>query len=353
RKFESMNNAAGNTETRISPDEALSLLRRNDLLDLGQRAHETRLRIADPEVVTYVVDRNVNCTNVCSSRCEFCAFYREPEHPEAFVLSDEEIFVKLQELVDVGGTTVLLQGGLHPGLEFSYYTRLLSMMKERFSLHLHAFSPPEIIAMRNLYHRPIRDILLDLQSAGLDSIPGGGAEILADAVRNKISPNKCSADEWIAVMEEAHRIGLPTTATMMFGHVETYEDRIEHLLRLRDLQDRTGGFTAFICWTFQPRNTRLENTMPMGGHEYLKTLAVSRIFLDNFPHVQASVITQKEEVGQVALFFGADDMGGTTIEENVVRLAGTSHCATEQRLRELIEDAGFRPRKRNTRYERI
>ena len=312
-----------------------------------------RLRIADPDVVTYVVDRNVNYSNICSAQCGFCAFYREPDHPEAFVLSDEEVFSKLRDLVDVGGTTVLLQGGLHPGLEFSFYTHLLSVIKERFDIQLHAFSPPEIIGMSRLYHRPIRDILLDLQSAGLDSIPGGGAEILADRVRKRISPKKCSADEWIQVMEEAHRIGLPTTATMMFGHVETYEDRVEHLVRLRDLQDRTDGFTAFICWTFQPMNTRLDNLLPAGGHEYLRTLSIARIFLDNFPHVQASVITQKEEVGQVALFFGADDMGGTTMEENVVRLAGTSHCAGEQRLRELIEDAGFRPQKRTTCYEWI
>jgi len=207
--------------------------------------------------------------------------------------------------------------------------------------------------MANREKRPIRDVLLDLQKAGLDSIPGGGAEILSDRVRRRISPRKCSADEWVQVMEEAHGIGLRTTATMMFGHVETYQDRVEHLVRLRDLQDRTGGFTAFICWTFQPRNTRLQRLLPVGGFDYLKTLAISRIFLDNFPHVQASVITQKEEIGQVALFFGADDMGGTTMEENVVRLAGTSHCASEQRLRELIEDAGFRPQKRNTRYEWI
>lgn len=348
-----MPNTTPPTKTRVAPEEALSLFHQNDLLDLGKWAHETRLRIADPGVVTYVVDRNVNYSNVCSSQCDFCAFYREPGHPEAFVLSDEDLLAKMQELVDIGGTTVLLQGGVHPSLPFSYYTWLLAILKERFDIHLHAFSPPEIIGMSRLYDRAVRDILLDLRSAGLDSIPGGGAEILSDRVRRRISPRKCTADEWIMVMEEAHRIGLPTTATMMFGHVENYEDRVEHLLRLRELQDRTRGFTAFICWTFQPRNTRLEHIMPAGGHEYLKTLAISRIFLDSFPHVQASVITQKEEVGQIALFFGADDMGGTTIEENVVRLAGTSHCASEQRLRELIEDARFRPQKRNTRYEWI
>jgi cyclic dehypoxanthinyl futalosine synthase len=341
------------TNTRLSPEEALRLFRENDLPSLGRRAHEMRLAVADPHVVTYVVDRNVNYSNVCSAQCDFCAFYRPPGNAETFVLSNEELLAKVQELVDVGGTTVLLQGGLHPSLPFSYYTRLLSLLKERFDIHLHAFSPPEIIGMNRLYCRSVRDILLDLRSAGLDSVPGGGAEILSDRVRRRISPRKCTADEWILVMEEAHRMGLPTTATMMFGHIETYEDRVEHLVRLRDLQDRTGGFTAFICWTFQPLNTRLQDIMPAGGHEYLKTLAVSRVFLDNFPHVQASVITQKEEVGQIALFFGADDMGGTTIEENVVRLAGTSHCASEQRLRELIEDAGFRPQKRNTLYQKV
>ena len=348
-----MSRSALSADTRLSPEEALRLFHENDLLDIGRRAHEKRLQTADPGVVTYVVDRNVNYSNVCSAQCDFCAFYREAGHPEAFVLSDEELLTKVRELVDVGGTTVLLQGGLHPELPFSYYTRLLSILKGRFEIHLHAFSPPEIIGLSRLYDRAVRDILLDLRSAGLDSIPGGGAEILSETVRQRISPRKCTADEWIRVMEEAHRIGLPTTATMMFGHVETYGDRVEHLVRLRELQDRTGGFTAFICWTFQPLNTRLDHLMPAGGHEYLKTLAISRIFLDNFPHVQASVITQKEEVGQIALFFGADDMGGTTMEENVVRLAGTSHCASEQRLRELIEDAGFRPQKRNTRYKWI
>ncbi len=336
---------------RISPDEALTLFRDGDLLDLGKRAHDLRLRIADPNVVTYVVDRNVNYTNICTARCEFCAFHRDSNDPDAFVLNRNQLLTKVQELVDVGGTTVLLQGGIHPGLDFDFYKWLLSTIKEQFDVTLHAFSPPEIVGMAKLHKKTIRDVLIELRDAGLDSIPGGGAEILSDGVRQQISARKCSANEWISVMEEAHTIGLRTTATMMFGHVETYEDRVEHLMRLRDLQDRTGGFTAFICWTFQPRNTRLQHLLPVGGFEYLRTLAISRIFLDNFPHIQASVITQKEEIGQIALFFGADDMGGTTMEENVVRLAGTSHCASEQRLRELIEDADFRPQKRNTQYE--
>ncbi len=341
------------TSARLSPDEALALFQHGNLIDLGEQAHATRLRIANPDVVTYVVDRNINYSNVCAAQCDFCAFYRKPDDPEAFLLSNEEIYRKIRELLEIGGTTILLQGGLHPSLDFSYYTRVLSAIKERFQVCIHAFSPPEIVWMAHLYSRSVRDIIADLRSAGLDSLPGGGAEILSDRVRTRVSRGKCNSAEWLGVMEEAHRLGLRTTATMMFGHVETYADRVEHLRCLRDLQDRTRGFTAFICWTFQPRNTRLADREPTGAHEYLKTLAISRIFLDNFPHLQASVITQKEEVGQVALFFGADDMGGTTMEENVVRLAGTSHCAGEQRLCELIRDAGFRPQKRNTQYQWI
>ncbi|HQO33422.1 MAG TPA: cyclic dehypoxanthinyl futalosine synthase [bacterium] len=348
-----MSASISQTAARLSPDKALALFQHGNPIDLGERAHEVRLRIANPDVVTYVVDRNINYSNVCAAQCDFCAFYRKPDDPEAFLLSDEEIYQKIRELLEIGGTTILLQGSLHPSLEFSYYTQLLSGIKERFDVCLHAFSPPEIVWMARLYGRSVGDIVVDLKNAGLDSIPGGGGEILSDRVRSRVSPRKCTSAEWLGVMEEAHRLGLRTTATMMFGHVETYEDRVEHLRCLRDLQDRTHGFTAFICWTFQPRNTRLAHLQPMGAHEYLKTLAISRIYLDNFPHVQASVITQKEEIGQVALFFGADDMGGTTMEENVVRLAGTSHCAGEQRLRELIRDAGFRPQKRNTRYEWI
>ncbi len=338
---------------RISPDEAVELFQNSDLIELGRRAHEARLEIADPNVVTYVVDRNVNYSNVCTADCDFCNFYRKKNDEDAYVLPDEEIFQKLKELKAVGGTTVLLQGGLSPTLPFSYYTNLLTKIKENYGLHIHGFSSPEIIAFHRLFKRPIRDILVDLQAAGLDSIPGGGAEILHDDVRKSITRGKCSTSEWLEVMETAHGLGMPTTATMMFGHVETYEHRIAHLEALRQLQDRTGGFTAFICWTFQPNNTRMSEIISAGGHAYLRQLAVSRLYLDNFPHIQASLITQGPKVGQLSMLWGADDMGGTMMEENVVKSAGTSCVTNERQIVKMIKDAGFRPQKRTTRYEWI
>lgn len=340
-------------QTRLSPEEGVELLQKGDLLELGQRAHEARLEIADPEVATYVVDRNINYTNVCTADCDFCAFYRKKNDSDAYVLPDDAIFQKLQELKDVGGTTVLLQGGLSPTLPFTYYTELLRKIKERFGIHIHGFSAPEIVAFHRLFKRPVRDILLDLKAAGLDSIPGGGAEILHDEVRDAITRGKCNTTQWLEVMEIAHEIGLPSTATMMFGHIETYEHRIAHLEALRQLQDRTMGFTAFICWTFQPYNTRMDTIIPAGGHAYLRQLAVSRLYLDNFPHVQASLITQGMKVGQLSLFWGADDMGGTMMEENVVKSAGTSCTTNERQIVKMIRDAGFRPQKRTTRYEWI
>ena len=339
--------------TRIPPEEGLELLREGELVELGRRAHEVRLEIADPQTVTYVVDRNINYSNVCTADCDFCAFYRKKNDPGAYVLDDGELSAKLQELVDVGGTTVLLQGGLSPTLPFSYYIDLVRKIKEEYGLYVHGFSAPEIAAFHRLFKRPVRDILIDLQAAGLDGIPGGGAEILHDEVRGAITRGKCNTAQWLEVMETAHGLGMATTATMMFGHVETCEHRIAHLEAIRQLQDRTGGFTAFICWTFQPYNTRMSHILPAGGHAYLRQLAVSRLYLDNFPHVQASFVTQGMKVGQLSLFWGADDMGGTMLEENVVKSAGTSVTTNERQLRRIIEDAGFRPQKRTTRYEWI
>ncbi len=331
----------------------MALLQEGDLLDLGRRAHEARLDIADPDTVTYVVDRNVNYSNVCTAECQFCAFARTEGVPGAYVLPEDELHRKLQELKDVGGTTVLLQGGLSPTLPFTYYTDLVSTIKHRFGLYVHGFSAPEIIAFHRLFKRPIQAILSDLHAAGLDGIPGGGAEILHDDVRDAISRGKCNTAEWLEVMETAHNLGMPTTATMMFGHVETFEHRIAHLEALRQLQDRTGGFTAFICWTFQPNNTQMSHLLPAGGQAYLRQLAVSRLYLDNFPHVQASLVTQGLKVGQLSLAWGADDMGGTMMEENVVKSAGTSCTTNEAQIRHAIEDAGFRPQKRTTQYEWI
>jgi cyclic dehypoxanthinyl futalosine synthase len=320
-------------------------------MELGRRAHEIRLRIAEPKIVTYVVDRNINYTNICSASCDFCAFYRTVKEDDGYVLSNEEIFDKIDELVCTGGTQILLQGGHHPKLTLSYYCDLLAKIKHRFGVDLHAFSAPEIIHFSRLNKKSVAEVLKELQSAGLDTIPGGGAEILSDRVRNAITRGKCSTAEWLSVHEEAHKIGMRTTATMMFGHVETYAERAEHFNHIRNLQDRTGGFTAFIPWTFQGRHTRMESVPEAGAVEYLKTLAIARLFLDNVQNIQASFITQGKQVGQMALFFGANDMGGTMMEENVVAATGIHNCSNEKEVRRLVADAGFIPQKRNTLYQ--
>lgn len=337
--------------TRISCDEAVEMLRTGDLNSLGEQAHEMRLDKAAPDIVTYVVDRNINYTNVCAATCDFCAFYRKVRDDEAYVLPDEEILGKIQELVDQGGTQVLLQGGMHPHLPLAYYTDLLTKIRERFEVDIHGFSAPEIHLVSKITRNPVSYILRELQAAGLNTIPGGGAEILSDRVRNEITKGKCNTQQWLAVHEEAHKLGMRTTATMMFGHIETLEERVEHFNHIRELQDKTGGFTAFIPWTFQASNTQMEDVPESGAVEYLKTLAVARIFLDNVPNVQASFITQGKQVGQMALFYGANDMGGTMMEENVVAATGVHNCSHEKEVRKLVEDAGFMPRKRNTLYE--
>ncbi|MBI2876367.1 MAG: dehypoxanthine futalosine cyclase [Candidatus Tectomicrobia bacterium] len=337
---------------RIDREEALALYHACDLLSLGAMAHALSLarRPHAREVVTYVVDRNINYTNVCLSQCRFCAFWRPPGHPEAYVISWPQLAAKLEETLALGGNQILLQGGLHPELDLGFYEELLARIRASYPIHVHGFSPPEILHIARQSRRSVPEVLKRLKAAGLGSIPGGGAEVLVDRVRTEISPQKCTAREWLGVMEAAHRLGLRTTATMMFGQRETVAERIEHLLAVRALQDRTGGFTAFIPWPFQPQNTALggESTSAL---DYLKTLALSRIVLDNFANLQASWVTQGPQVGQIALLFGANDLGSTMIEENVVRAAGTAYCLAEAELRRLIADLGLLPRRRNVFYE--
>lgn len=340
---------------RLADEEALLLFERATLPELGEGAHAVRLRLHPDPVCTYIVDRNINYTNTCITYCKFCAFYRPPGHPEEYTLSREILAQKIRETKALGGVQILLQGGHHPYLKLDWYEDLLRFMKS-FDIHVHGFSPPEIQHFATLNRMPVREVLVRLRAAGLDSIPGGGAEILVDRVRERISPLKIRSDAWLEVMEEAHALGMKTTCTMMYGHVETYADRVEHLRRLREQQDRAlargngGGYTAFICWSLQPDNTEMAGAPKTGGHEYLKTLAVARMYLDNIPNIQSSWVTQGEKVGQMALLFGANDMGSTMLEENVVSQAGATFRMTEAAIRRVIEDLGFVPRRRNMYY---
>ena len=346
--------AVKNIPSALSRQEALRLLMAGRLLDLGRRADAVRRELHPDNVVTFIADRNINYTNICVCRCTFCAFSRAARDPDAYVLDMEEVFKKVGELVDEEGTQVLLQGGLHPDLPLEYYEKLLSSIKARYAVHLHAFSPPEIYHMSGISGLPIRDVIRRLMDAGLDSIPGGGAEVLSDRVRKRISPKKISAGQWAQVMREAHALGLNTTATMMFGAGETPEDILDHLYLIRDIQEEAlmggkGTFTAFIPWTFQPQNTPLGGTSPTAV-EYLKVLALSRIVLDTVPNIQASWVTQGPKVAQVALSFGANDFGSTMMEENVVASAGAHYRMTRDEIIALIQDAGFRAAQRNTAY---
>ncbi|NPA94467.1 MAG: dehypoxanthine futalosine cyclase [Thermodesulfobacteria bacterium] len=334
--------------SRIDENEALWLYENADLHTLGQLASTRRYQKNPEPIVTYVIDRNVNYTNICISGCKFCAYYCGPDKEGGYVLSFDELGRKIEETKALGGTQILLQGGLHPELGLDFYEEMVRFIKG-YDIHLHGFSPPEIVHFSNISGLSIEEVLKRLIDAGLDSIPGGGAEILVDRVREKIAPRKATASQWLSVMETAHKLGLKTTATMMFGHVETVEDRVTHLSRLRELQDRTGGFTAFIPWPFQPGNTAID-CRPATAHEYLKVLAVSRIFLDNFQNIQASWVTQGYKVAQMALFFGANDFGSTMIEENVVAAAGVSHRLSEEDIRRHIRGAGFEPRQRLMDY---
>ncbi len=342
---------------RISPEEAVRLFETTDMLLLGNIASRISRKKLKERVVTYIVDRNINYTNICITDCAFCAFYRKEDDEEAYVHPFETIAGKIEETIALGGRQILLQGGHNINLKIDYFEDLFRRIKERFGIHLHALSPPEIVHTAKISKLTIVDTLNRLNDAGLDSIPGGGAEILVDRVRQKISPHKCSTREWLDVMDCAHGMNIPTTATMMFGHVETVEDRVEHLRRIRDQQDKTMGFTAFIPWPFQPGRTELgldhDISSQVTGLDYLKTLAISRIFLDNFDNLQSSWVTQGPKVGQMALYYGANDMGSTMLEENVVRAAGTVHCLNEEDIRRIITDSGFKPQRRNMRYERV
>ena len=340
---------------RISSGEAVELFRSTNMLLLGNVASRIARRKQKNRVVTYIVDRNINYTNICVTDCTFCAFYRKERDEDAYVHSFETIADKIGKTVASGGNQILLQGGHNIDLQIDYFEDLFRRIKERFDIHLHALSPPEIVHTARISRLTIDETLERLSAAGLDSIPGGGAEILVDRVRRKISPHKCSTNEWLDVMDRAHRMDIPTTATMMFGHVESIEDRVEHLYRIREQQDKSGGFTAFIPWPFQPGRTELSIDLGISGQvtglDYLKTLAISRIFLDNFDNLQSSWVTQGAKVGQVALYYGANDMGSTMMEENVVRAAGTVHCLNEEDIRRIIIDGGFIPQRRNMRYE--
>lgn len=354
--------------TRIARDEALGLMRDEDLLALGQRAEAVCRQLHGDRVRTFAADRNINMTNVCTSGCRFCAFYRPEGSPEGYVLSDDELSAKIAEALQRGATHILLQGGLHPQWGLEEAERLLAGIRRRFEIHLHCFSPPEVVHFARGSGCDVRTVLSRLRDAGLGSLPGGGAEILSDRVRRLVSPLKCTTAEWLDVMRTAHGLGLRTTATMMFGHTESLEERLEHLDHLRRLQNETGGFTAFICWPFQATGTALGADLAAGraaapwrrdgrwrktsAVEYLRTLATTRVYLDNFEHVQASWVTMGPKIGQAALRFGADDLGSTMMEENVVRAAGVAHRQSRDELVELIARAGFEPRQRDCLYER-
>lgn len=337
---------------RIGDDDFLLLADRAGLYDLAFLADAIRERLHPEGMVTYVIDRNINYTDICVSACKFCAFYKAPEDRGGYLLSFDELGRKIEETRALGGTQILLQGGLHPDLPLSYYEEMLRFIKAT-GIHVHGFSPPEVWHFSKLSGLTVAEVLQRLIAAGLDSIPGGGAEILSDRVRQATAPRKCTADQWLDVMEEAHRQSLKTTATMMFGHIETMAERLEHLRRLRQLQDRTGGFTAFIPWPFQPDNTVLADTEKTTAMGYLRMLALSRIYLDNFANIQASWVTQGPKIAQLSLFFGANDFGSTMIEENVVAAAGVSFRLTEEEIRRLVSDAGFSPRQRRMDYSLV
>jgi cyclic dehypoxanthinyl futalosine synthase len=340
---------------RISAGDAHRLLLDGDLLKLGMAADAIRNRINDPGVASYNVDRNINYTNVCVYRCRFCAFYRRPGDPEGYLLPFEEIGRKIEETLALNGTGILLQGGVHPELPIGYYEELLRFIRDHYpEIHVHAFSPPEVKFIARKERMPFYEVIGRLQQTGLMSIPGGGAELLSDPVRRRVAAYpKCSAEEWIDVMRQAHRHGLRTSATMMYGMGEELAARVEHFQRVRDLQDETGGFTAFISWTFQHDHTEMEEVPETYAHDYLKTLAVSRIFLDNVVHFQTSWVTQGKKIGQLALKFGADDMGSIMIEENVVSAAGTCYKMSQDEMEHLITSAGYTPRQRTNLYERF
>jgi cyclic dehypoxanthinyl futalosine synthase len=339
---------------RLTFDEGVALFDCRDLPALGRAADAVCRRLHPEPYRTYNIDRNINYTNICAAVCDFCAFYRKSTDADAYLLPREEIYKKIEETIALGGDQTLMQGGMHPSLKLEWYEDLLRDLKTRYpKFNLHAFSPPEIWHFHKINKLPLREVLRRLKEAGLGSLPGGGGEILVDRVREAMTINKCLTDEWLEVHRVWHELGGKSTCTMMFGHIETLAERIETLERLRQLQDETGGFTAFICWTFQPEHTAMSDVPPAGAFAYLKTQAIARLYLDNIANIQSSWVTQGLKVGQLALFFGANDMGSLMIEENVVASAGTVHYLTLEQIKSAIREAGYIPRQRNVFYEYI
>ncbi len=339
---------------RITPDEGVTLLRSADLLALGRAAVAICRRLHPEPYRTYNIDRNINYTNVCAAVCDFCAFYRKVGATDAYVLDRPVLLDKIRETVELGGDQILMQGGLHPDLPFDWYIDLLRDIKANYpSVNIHGFSPPELHFFAKKFKMPLEIVLSRLKDAGLGSLPGGGGEILVDRVRKAMTKGKVLSDDWLEVHRVWHRLGGKSTATMMFGHIETLEERVEHFERIRQLQDETGGLTAFISWTFQPDHTAMADIPASGAFEYLRTQALSRIYLDNVPNIQSSWVTQGAKIGQLALYFGANDMGSLMIEENVVSAAGTVHHLTLEQIKRSIREAGYIPRQRNVFYEYI
>ena len=339
---------------RLSQEDALVLLESRELAAIGSAANQITQRLHPESYRTYNIDRNINYTNICTAVCDFCAFYRTPKSGDGYVLPRAELLEKVRETVELGGNQILMQGGLHPNFKLEWYEELLQDIKREFpNVNIHGFSPPELHHFTKVNKLPIRTVLEHLKEAGLGSIPGGGAEILVDRVRSEITRGKVMTDDWLNVMRVWHELGGVSTVTMMFGHVETLAERVEHLERIRQLQDETHGFTAFICWTFQPDNTQLSNIPPTGAFEYLKTQAVARLYLDNVPNIQSSWVTQGLKIGQLALAYGANDMGSLMLEENVVAEAGTVHFLTLDQIRSAIEEYGYTARQRDVRYRLV
>ena len=337
---------------RLNSGDAIKLLESNALASIGRTAHAVTTKLHPEPYRTYNIDRNINYTNICTAVCDFCAFYRGPKDPEGYVLDRKILLKKIEETVAIGGDQILLQGGMHPTLPLEWYEELLRDIKLQYpQVNVHGFSPPEIFHLTKVTKLPLLEILERLAAAGLGSLPGGGGEILVDRVRAAMTRGKVMTDDWLDVHRKWHSLGGRSTATMMFGHIETLAERIEHLERLRELQDETGGFTAFICWSFQPDNTEMSHIPPSGAFEYLKTQAVARLYLDNIHNIQSSWVTQGRDIGQLALLFGANDMGSLMLEENVVSAAGTVHHLTLDQMRSAISELGWEPRRRNVFYE--
>lgn len=339
---------------RLSRADAIQLLESNCLASIGKAANAVTARLHPEPYRTYNIDRNINYTNICTAVCDFCAFYRGPKDPEGYVLDRNILLKKIEETVAIGGDQILLQGGMHPTLPLEWYEELLRDIKSQYpEVNVHGFSPPELFHLTKVAKLPLLEILERLAAAGLGSLPGGGGEILVDRVRKAMTRGKVMSDDWLDVNRKWHSLGGRSTATMMYGHIETLAERIEHLDRLRKLQDETGGFTAFICWSFQPDNTEMAHISPSGSFEYLKTQAVARLYLDNIPNIQSSWVTQGRDIGQLALLFGANDMGSLMLEENVVSAAGTVHHLTLDQMRSAISELGWEPRRRNVFYELV